>query len=368
MTRFAPLAVLAAVGVALAFAGCDDLAGGKPRAVGAIPEILVLTDSTTWKGPVGDALRRELAQPIQTLPNQQGAFKLVQRELDNYSWQQAQTARAVVVAALIDDSTAAGRFLRARIDAGGQQALREGRARGVYVNPNLWARDQIAVYATAATAPALVREIETEGAALRAAFDTLAAAATEENMYGKARQVEEEAELLADHGWTLALQHDYVQVQDTTATADGLTGTFVRYRRVLTDTWRDFFVFTVDGVDALPAPEQIDAVTNDLLRQFAVGVFDGSFVQQNPRRPVARDTVAVGPYTAREQRGLWRMTEDLMGGPYVRYAFLDGDRLFVYYGMIYSPDRSLDKREFLRQMEVLGTTIRNGPDASVPES
>ncbi len=245
--------------------------------------------------------------------------------------------------------------------------LREGRARGVYVNPNLWARDQLVVYATAATAPALVREIETEGATLRAAFDTLAASATQEQMYDKARQVEEEAKLLDDHGWTLALQHDYVQVQDTTVTADGLSGTFVRYRRVLSETWRDFFVFTVDGVSEVPAPERVDAITNDLLRQFAVGVYDGSYVQLNPRRPVSSDTVDVGPYLAREQRGLWRMTEDLMGGPYVRYAFVDGDRLFVYYGMIYSPDRKLDKREFLRQMEVLGTTIRNRDDAVVPE-
>ena len=327
----------------------------------------MLADSMTWKGAVGDALRQELAQPIATLPNRQGAFKLVHRELDNYSWQQAQTARAVVVAGLIDDSTAVGRFLRARIDPGGQQLLREGRARGVYVNPNLWARDQIAVYMTAASAPALVREIETEGPALRAAFDTLAAAATFDNMYEKARQVEDEAALLDAHGWTLALQHDYVQVQDTTTTAGGLAGQFVRYRRVLSETWRDFFVFTADGVSELPEPERIDAVTNELLERFAIGVYEDNYVQQDDRRALSQDTVAVGPYTAREQRGIWRMVGDLMAGPYVRYAFVDGDRLFVYYGMIYSPDRRLDKREFLRQMEVLGTTIRNGDDAVVPE-
>ena len=359
MTRLPLLAVLAA----LLFSGCEAVQG-KPGSVGPIPEILVLTDSMTWKGPVGDALRAELARPIATLPNGQGAFKLVQRELDNLSWQQAQRARGVVVAGLIDDSTAAGRFLRARIDGAGQELLRQGRARGVYANPNLWARDQLVVYATGATAPALVREIEAEGAALRAAFDTLAARNTETEMFSKARQTDAEAALLADKGWTLKVQHDYVQVQDTTATAAGLTGDFVRFRRVLTDTWRDFFVFAVDDVAELPDSTRLDAVTDSLLAQFALGVFDGSYVQQDPRRPVRRDTAQVGPYRAAETRGLWRMTEDLMGGAYVRYAFVtEDDRLFLYYGMIFSPDRTLDKREFLRQMEVIGTTIRTGDAA-----
>lgn len=318
----------------------------------------------TWKGPIGEALRAELARPIPTLPGGQGAFKLVQRELDNLSWQQAQRARNVVVAGLIDDSTAAGRFLRARIDAAGQQSLREGRARGVYVNPNLWARDQLVVYATGATVPALVREIETEGDRLVAAFDTLAARNTETEMFSKARQTDVEAELLADKGWTLKMQHDYVQVQDTTATADGLTGDFVRYRRVLTDTWRDFFVFAADGVTELPDSMRLDAITDDLLSQFALGIYDGSFVQIDPRRPIRRDTAQVGPYAAAEQRGLWYMTEDLMGGSYIRYAFIADGRLFVYYGMIFSPDRTLDKREFQRQVEVIGTTIRVGGEAS----
>lgn len=360
MTRLPILAVLLA---GLALAGCDAVQG-KPGSVGPIPEILVLTDSMTWKGPVGDALRAELAQPIATLPNGQGAFKLVQRELDNLSWQQAQRARGVLVAGLIDDSTAAGRFLRARIDAAGQQSLRDGRAKGVYVNPNLWARDQLVVYATGATAPALAREVEAEGARLRAAFDTLAARNTEAEMFAKARQTDQEAAIFADKGWGLKIQHDYVPTQDTTATAAGFTGDFLRYRRVLTQTWRDFFVFTTDGVSELPDSTRLDALTDSLLAQFALGSYDGSFVQQDPRRPVRRDTAQIGPFVAQEKRGLWRMTGDLMGGSYVRYAFVTpDDRLFLYFGMTFSPSRTLDKREFLRQMEVIGTTIRTGDAA-----
>ena len=58
------------------------------------------------------------------------------------------------------------------------------------------------------------------------------------------------------------------------------------------------------------------------------------------------------------------MTNDVMGGSYVRLAFLDPatDRLYVYYGMTFAPDRTLDKRKFLRQMEAIGHSFASAAD------
>ena len=101
-----------------------------------------------------------------------------------------------------------------------------------------------------------------------------------------------------------------------------------------------------------------------LADRFARGEIDSSFVQLDPRRPVRRDTVQINGRTARETRGLWRMVNYPMGGAYIRYAFVDEatDRLFVYYGMVFSPVPRYDKREFLRQMEAIATTFRTQAD------
>ena len=72
MTR---LPLVAALLVAGALTGCEAVQAGAPEARGPAEEIYyVLTDSVTWAGPVGDALRETLGQPIVTIPSNQGAF------------------------------------------------------------------------------------------------------------------------------------------------------------------------------------------------------------------------------------------------------------------------------------------------------
>ena len=341
-----------------ALTGCEAVVG-TPKAVGEIPEILVVADSATWAGPVGEAIRAELAQTILTLPNNQGAFKLKHRPLTPRTYEGIQRARNVIVAAPIDEQSRVGEFLRERIDAGSQQAIREGRAVGINLRPDLWSLNQLVVLATAADDRALTNQILQRGPELREAFNELAHEATFRDMFDRGRQTSLEDSLASQHGWSIAIQHDYIPVQDSVLTAAGSTGQFARFRRVLTDTWRDFFVFVEDDVEELPPLDELDALTNTLLETFARGVLDSSYVQMDDLRPVTQDTVSVASQPALETRGLWYMTNDIMGGAYVRYAFVDppSQRLFLYYGMVFAPNRKLDKREFVRQMEVIGRSL-----------
>ena len=358
---------LAALLVALlvALTGCEAVVG-TPKAVGEIPEIVVVADSTTWEGPVGEAIRAELAQLILTLPNNQGAFKLRHRPLTPRTYEGIQRARNVFIAAPIDEQSRVGEFLRERIDPGSQEAIRQGRAVGINLRPDLWSENQLVVLATAADDRALTTQILQRGPELRKAYNELAREATYKEMFARGRQMALEDSLAQSYGWAVNLQHDYVQVQDTSVTVAGHSGQFVRYRRVLTDTWRDFFVFVENGVQERPPIEDLDRITNGLLEIFARGTLDSSFVQMDDQRPFLQDTVTVADQPALETRGLWYMTNDLMAGPYVRYAYVDPDtdRLFVYFGMVFAPNRKLDKREFVRQMEVIGHTVRPANPAS----
>ena len=352
--------LVAALGV---LAGCEAVAG-QATARGDIEEILVVTDSSTWEGPAGEAIRAELSPPIATLPGNQGAFRLNYQQLTERFFDQIKLRRAVVFAAPIDAPGPIGDFIRARVGEENLDAVRQGGVAAFNVRPDLWAGDQLVVIATAADERALAREFLERGPALREAFADLARENTSREMFARLRQEDLEAELLADQGYRVQIQHDYVQVQDTAASAAGLDGQFVRYRRVLSDTWRDFFVFSADGVEALPPPAEIDRITNDLLETFARGSLDSSYVQLDDQRPTTTGAAEIAGRPTRETRGFWYMTNDVMGGAFVRYAFVDEetDRLYVYYGMIFAPDRRLDKRSFLRQMEAVAYTFRTEAD------
>jgi hypothetical protein len=61
---------------------------------------------------------------------------------------------------------------------------------------------------------------------------------------------------------------------------------------------------------------------------------------------------------ASEMRGLWRLENDFMGGPYISVAELDASnqRVVVAFGYIYAPSK--DKRNLLQQVEAMIYTLK----------
>ncbi len=69
-----------------------------------------------------------------------------------------------------------------------------------------------------------------------------------------------------------------------------------------------------------------------------------------------------GNYTS-EMRGLWRVENDFMGGPYISLAELDAtnQRVVVAFGYVYAPSK--DKRNLLRQMEAMLYSLKMNEQA-----
>ncbi len=364
-----PLPVLFALAVSLA--ACSTVTEYKPPAVGKGGEIMVVADSATWNGPVGEALRETVGRTMRTYPQPTPAFTLRLQPLSEFSLDGLRRQHSVVFAAPLDEDSETARFLRARLDSASVQALRRG-GRGLIERPNLWMQNQLVVYATAPTDSALAAQLRAGGDDLRASFSALARRRTTEDMFDKARQTDIEAGLLERHGFAVGIQHDYVRALDTTFVTDaGTRGTFTRYRRFAgQDSWRDFFVyFEEDPRLTRLTPEAVRALRNDLTRRFVRGTFPDSYIaieeRDLVRRPVEADTVSLGGRFAIETRGTWRLTGDAMGGPFVSYAFFDEDtgRFYLIDGMIYGPRyTSAEKREFLRQMEAIAYTFRTADD------
>ncbi len=351
----------------LFFAACEDPKPRKPNAVGDPGEIVVVADSMTWEGPVGEAIRATLGASVAPPLGGLADFRLTRQDLTNEAFRFLRSNKNIIFAAGLDDTSAVARFLEARLDSSGAAMIREGRGTSVIPRNDIWAQGQVVVMAAAANDIALAEAIRARADTLRQAFTAQALRYTEIDMFDRARQRGMEDSLLLRHGFAVNIQHDYFLSQDTTLSVDGRAGHFVRLRRVLSDTWRDFFVYYED----LPTGEIDDAhveqVTDVALETFILGQYDSSFVAVDRLRPIRADTVLIGDRAATQTRGLWRMRGDLMGGPFVRYTFYDAgqQRLYIYFGMIYAPQHRFRgmKREFLRQIEVIARTFRTQADA-----
>lgn len=362
----------AALAALLALAGCREVREYKRPATGKTAEILVVTDTATWAGPVGEALRQEIGRLTRTLPQPTPLFSLRLQPLTEYHLGQIQRHNGVVFAAPFTDTTAAARYLRAHFDSTGLAALERG-GRGIILRPDLWMQDQLVVYATAPDTAALARQIHEAGEELRQAFGALARRRTTQRMFERGRQTHVEDEMLEEHGFALNVQHDYVLAKDTTfATPEGFPAGLLRLRRLAgQDSWRDLLVyFEQDSTFRRLHPDSALALRDRLTRRLIHGTDDSTFVTVEDRypeiRPIEADTVALADRFAIETRGTWYLATEGgrsagMGGPFVNYVFFDetSRRLFMIDGMIFGPRYTFEeKREFLRQMEAIAHTFR----------
>ena len=94
-------------------------------------------------------------------------------------------------------------------------------------------------------------------------------------------------------------------------------------------------------------------VRDKILKTNIPGPTKGSYMTTEKRFEQVYNIFEHNKNYASEMRGLWRVENDFMGGPYVSLAALDASnqRVVVAFGYVYAPSK--DKRNFLRQVEAM---------------
>lgn len=339
----------------LALSGCSDV-DLRPRASGPEGSITVVTDSATWNGPVGEVLRSELGRLIRTLPRPEPSFDLRFQPLTSSDdLDRIKRLKNVVFVAPLTDTTNTAQFIRARLDSAVTEAVQERKV-AVFPRENLWYRDQLVYYVTAPSTQNLVEAIDAQGNKIRNRFNALSRKRKTYDMFDKGRQHALEDTLMQHHDFAVNVQHDYVIAQDT--------ANFVRLRRVLTDTWRDIFIYYIEDADpSVLSPSWIHQTRDSLTENYVRGTLEGSYVEIDQRRPLETENINFLGRYGFETRGIWHMTQDAMAGPFLNYTFYDEEqeRIYMIDGMVFAP--SYDKREFLRQIEVIAHTFRTEQEA-----
>ncbi len=103
---------------------------------------------------------------------------------------------------------------------------------------------------------------------------------------------------------------------------------------------------------------------DSMMRHYVPGPAEGSYMGTERRdffytRPVKLD----GAVDAVETRGLWRLYNDFMSGPFVCYSFVDptGANIVTLVGYVYSPSyrsKAFSKRDLLMQVDGICRTLK----------
>jgi len=88
------------------------------------------------------------------------------------------------------------------------------------------------------------------------------------------------------------------------------------------------------------------------------GPTEGSYMTSEKRLDQVFNIFEHNQNYASEMRGLWRLENDFMGGPYISVAELDASnqRVIVAFGYVFAPNK--DKRNLLQQVEAMIYTLK----------
>ncbi|WP_372640453.1 DUF4837 family protein [Ancylomarina sp.] len=129
---------------------------------------------------------------------------------------------------------------------------------------------------------------------------------------------------------------------------------FFWVRKETPESSQGMFIYTYDYLseDAFDK-DAILLMRNAMLKDLVPGPSEGSYMITEHSFPISFNHFEFKGNYAVEMRGLWKVQNDFMGGPFVNVSFLDSvnNRIICMDAYVYRPNK--DKRELLRELEAV---------------
>lgn len=126
-------------------------------------------------------------------------------------------------------------------------------------------------------------------------------------------------------------------------------------RKETNNIGQGLIIYTYDYTDTSAFnPKRIVSYRNTITEEYIPGPSEGSYmvVSEEYIRPTSKVIDFKGMYAV-ETRGIWKVENDFMGGPFVNYTFVDEirNKVIALDGYVYAPNTP--KRDLLIQMEAI---------------
>ncbi|HET6556050.1 MAG TPA: DUF4837 family protein [Prolixibacteraceae bacterium] len=309
--------------ISLALVSCKFKEGARMETItGKSNEVVVVIGKEIWKGEVGSLIREILAQPQTSLPQEEPIFSLID----------------VPPEAFINLFKSSRNIVTVKISP-------------TYTEPkvefarNTWAYPQVVVNIQASSAENfkelfIANGDKIIGYFLKAEKDRL------KKTYKDSHEKAIYNALLEEFNLQLYIPHGFKMVKKDSSFA------WVRYDTPLIT--QNLFVYTYPyESDSTFTQKYLIGKRNLVLKNNVPGPMPGSYMTTAMDLPRDINYVTYGGNYACEVRGLWRVENDFMGGPFVSLSVLDPDkkRVITVEGNVYAPKN--DKRNYVRQMEAM---------------
>lgn len=326
--------------------------GTKPMALGTINDMVVLADKDIWKGMPGDTFKHYFESAYPIMPNPEPMFDLRYFDIKQLMTEplRKELRTYVILADLSDLDSPATKMVRKDL---GEDRFLKAKENPKYlstVGKDKWARNQLVFYLMANSQEKLAD-------AIRDKFPAIAERVREhdKNMLGESIYAIANTNVVAStaikerYGVNINIPGNYkIAIDDPSQNILWL-------RQDDPESTSNIVIRSFDytGPDQL-SKENVIAMRDSYGKEFISGATEGSYMISNTSDlPVLEYTHDINGMYTEEFRGIWEMTNDFMGGPYVTYAIVDKDKgkLIFIDTFVYAAGK--DKRDLVQRLEYI---------------
>jgi len=331
----------------------------KDNAMGENDFITIIADSGDYQ-ILDDVIENAFGRPLFT-PQPESWFRYKRFDLGDLLDQKRQ--RNILLIAPLDAENRMGEYMRAALDSSVKQLVRSGEQH-VFVKKDVWYRGQTVVHLTARTMEELRNFMATNAGQLEYYFKQAWDEREVTRLWTLPREEKLEEKLMEEHDFSLAVIRAWFIAKDS---AEIGTVLLRRQAPAHTERWVMLHWIDTDNTALLTnefALETRNRLTNTLYRTYD----DAAWVVVDTVNHLQFDEVNFKDLYAIRMKGLWRMNDFSMGGPFVSYLFYDEEQKRIYFldGSVFAP--KYEKKKLLQDVDVMLKTFYTRQDRDAAEA
>lgn len=325
-----------------------------PNSRGEADEIILVVDSTQWADTLGlgKELRKTFRSPMLGLPQDEPLFnvsKVSPRKLNGV----LKSAKNMIFVMTLDSKTPDSRVLQQYFTDQSLNQIKRDTSIYMRMQRDLFARDQTVMFLFSSTEDLLAQKINYNRSQLREVFEASARETIKGKLFNSTRK-QLAAQLQEAHNVDLTIPFGWEKARDLK--------NFFWLRLMDAQTEQSIFVYYEPYTDR-GVFNEVGEFRDKITQRF---LYDGEntdvHIQRQEIIPVFTERVNFNGHFAVEARGLWKISDNSRGGPFVSYTLVDEEEGLIYYIEGYVDSPGTRKKNLIRELEAILSTFKTKSD------